>query len=137
MRTHTEYITFSTKKKIDFINITGEVEAALKKSGIKEGLILVSAMHITAAVYVNDNESGLIADIKEWLEKLAPSGKDYRHHQTGEDNGEAHLRALLLHHQVMAPVTNGQLDFGPWQQIFYAEFDGHRSKRVIVKIIGN
>ena len=136
MKHYTEYLVFNTKNRIEFINITRDVEETLRKSGIKEGMILISAMHITAAVYVNDNESGLISDIKEWLEKLAPSGMDYRHHLTGEDNGEAHLRSLILHHQVLAPVTAGKLDFGPWQQIFYAEFDGQRQKRVIVKIIG-
>jgi secondary thiamine-phosphate synthase enzyme len=136
MKSYVEYLTFNTKNKIDFINITDKVEEVLKKSAIKEGLILVSAMHITASVYVNDNESGLIEDIKEWLQKLAPKGPDYKHHRTGESNGDAHLKSLLLHHQVIAPVTNGALDFGPWQQIFYAEFDGQRKKKVIIKIIG-
>ncbi|MBU0692280.1 secondary thiamine-phosphate synthase enzyme YjbQ, partial [bacterium] len=115
--------------------ITREVEDAVRKSGIREGMVLVSAMHITAAVYVNDAESGLIEDIKEWLRGLAPT-KNYRHHQTGEDNGEAHLKNLILHHQVIVPVTNGKLDFGPWQQIYYAEFDGQRPKRIIVKVMG-
>jgi len=110
--------------------------AVLKKSGIREGMILVSAMHITAAIYVNDAESGLIEDIDEWLEKLAPTGPDYRHHRTGESNGDAHLKNLLMHHQVLIPVTDGKLDFGPWQQVYYAEFDGQRSKRVIVKVMG-
>jgi secondary thiamine-phosphate synthase enzyme len=137
MKSYVEYLTFNTKSKVEFINITGKVEVALKKSGIKEGLILVSAMHITASVYVNDNEGGLIEDIKEWLQKIAPKGPDYKHHGTGEDNGDAHLKSLLLHHQVITPVTNGALDFGPWQQIFYAEFDGCRKKRVIVKVIGD
>jgi secondary thiamine-phosphate synthase enzyme len=137
MKSYVEYLTFKTKNKIDFINITDKVEDALKKSGIKEGLILVSAMHITASVYVNDNESGLIEDIKEWLQKLAPKGPDYKHHRTGESNGDAHLKSLLIHHQVVAPVTIGALDFGPWQQIFYAEFDGQRKKKVIIKIIGD
>ena len=136
MKTHTEYLWFNTKKHRDFINITEEVEKALEKSQIKEGLILVSAMHITAGVYVNDAESGLIADIEEWLEKLAPFRRDYRHHQTGESNGDAHLKNLLIGHEVVVPVTNGKLDFGPWQQVYYAEFDGQRRKRVIVKIIG-
>ncbi len=112
------------------------VEKALKKSGIKEGMVLVSAMHITAGVYVNDAESGLIQDIDEWLEKLAPYNPHYRHHRTGEDNGDAHLKSLLIHHEVIIPVTEGNLDFGPWQQVYYAEFDGQRRKRVIIKIIG-
>ena len=136
MKSFVEYLAFNTKNKIDFINITDKVEAALQKSGIKEGLILVSAMHITASVYVNDNEGGLIEDIKEWLQKLTPKGPDYKHHRTGEDNGDAHLKSLLLHHQVMVPVTNGALDFGPWQQVYYAEFDGQRRKKVLIKAIG-
>jgi secondary thiamine-phosphate synthase enzyme len=136
MKSHTEYLWFNTKKQREFINITDEVEKALEKSQIKEGLILVSAMHITAGVYVNDAESGLIADIEEWLEKLAPFRHDYRHHHTGESNGDAHLKNLLIGHEVVLPVTSGKLDFGPWQQVYYAEFDGQRRKRVIIKIIG-
>jgi secondary thiamine-phosphate synthase enzyme len=136
MKSYVEYLTFNTKNKIEFINITDKVEEALRKSAIKDGLILVSAMHITASVYVNDDEGGLIEDIKEWLQKLAPKGPDYKHHRTGEVNGDAHLKSLLLHHQVVAPVTDGKLDFGPWQQVFYAEFDGGRKKRVIIKVIG-
>jgi secondary thiamine-phosphate synthase enzyme len=136
MKSHTEYLWFNTKKQREFINITEEVEKALEKSQIKEGLILVSAMHITAGVYVNDAESGLIADIEEWLEKLAPFRHDYRHHRTGESNGDAHLKNLLIGHEVVVPVTNGKLDFGPWQQVYYAEFDGQRRKRVIIKVIG-
>jgi len=136
MKSYTEYLWFNTKKQREFINITDEVEKALEKSQIKEGLILVSAMHITAGVYVNDAESGLIADIEEWLEKLAPFRRDYRHHHTGESNGDAHLKNLLIGHEVVVPVTNGKLDFGPWQQVYYAEFDGQRRKRVIIKIIG-
>lgn len=136
MKSHTEYLWFNTRKHREFINITGEVEKALAKSGVKEGLALVSAMHITAAVYVNDAESGLIADIEEWLEKLAPAGVDYRHHRTGETNGDAHLKSLLMHHEVIVPVTNGRLDLGPWQQIYYAEFDGQRRKRLVIKIVG-
>lgn len=135
MKSHTEYLTFQTSKREEFVCITRELDAILRKSGIQEGLMLVSAMHITAAVYVNDLEDGLIEDIKEWLRGLAPH-KDYRHHRTGEDNGEAHLKNLILHHQVILPVTQGRLDLGPWQQVFYAEFDGQRRKRVIVKIIG-
>lgn len=136
MKSHTEYLWFNTKKQREFINITGEVEKALEKSQIKEGLILVSAMHITAGVYVNDAESGLIGDIEEWLEKLAPFRHDYRHHRTGETNGDAHLKNLLIGHEVVVPVTNGKLDFGPWQQVYYAEFDGQRRKRVLIKVIG-
>jgi secondary thiamine-phosphate synthase enzyme len=136
MKFHTEYLTFKTKRQREYVNITREVEAALRKSGIREGMILVSAMHITAAVYVNDAEDGLIQDIDEWLERLAPTGPNYRHHRTGERNGDAHLKNLLMHHQVIVPVTDGKLDFGPWQQVYYAEFDGQRSKRVIIKVMG-
>ncbi|MGA3244437.1 MAG: secondary thiamine-phosphate synthase enzyme YjbQ [Bacteroidota bacterium] len=136
MKTSTEYLWFNTKKHRDYVNITPEVERILAKSGISEGMVLVSAMHITAAVYVNDAESGLIQDIDEWLEKLAPFNPDYRHHRTGESNGDSHLKSLLMHHEVIVPVTEGKLDFGPWQQIYYAEFDGQRRKRVIVKVMG-
>lgn len=136
MRFHTEYLTFHAKRHREYINITSQVEAALAKSGIQEGMVLVSAMHITAGVYVNDAEDGLIADIDEWLEKLAPFRRDYRHHQTGETNGDSHLKSLLVHHEVIVPVTQGKLDFGPWQQIYYAEFDGQRAKRVIIKVMG-
>jgi secondary thiamine-phosphate synthase enzyme len=136
MKSFTEYLWFNTKKHREYINITSEVEQILTKSGIKEGMILVSAMHITAGVYVNDAESGLIQDIDEWLEKLAPFNQDYRHHRTGESNGDSHLKSLLIHHEVIVPVTDGKLDFGPWQQIYYAEFDGQRRKRVIVKAMG-
>ncbi len=136
MKTLTEYLWFNTNDHRDNINITNDVERILAKSGIKEGMILVSAMHITAAVYVNDAEDGLIHDIDEWLEKLAPFRKDYRHHRTGETNGDSHLKSLLMHHEVIVPVTDGKLDFGPWQQIYYAEFDGQRKKRVIVKVMG-
>jgi secondary thiamine-phosphate synthase enzyme len=136
MRSHTEYLTFRTPKHREYVNITGEVERALTTSGIREGMILVSAMHITAGVWVNDAEDGLLADIDEWLEKLAPVRRDYRHHRTGESNGDSHLKSLLVHHQVIVPVTNGRLDLGPWQQIYYAEFDGQRAKRVILKVMG-
>ncbi len=136
MKSHTETLWFNTEKQREFINITPQVEAALQKSKIKEGLCLVTAMHITAGVWVNDDEIGLLADIEEWLQKLAPQGPHYRHHRTGETNGDAHLKSLLVHHQVVAPVTDGKLDFGPWQQIFYGEFDGQRKKRVLIKIIG-
>jgi secondary thiamine-phosphate synthase enzyme len=136
MKSSTEYLVFDTKKKRDYINITDRLEGILQRSGIREGIMLVSAMHITAGVYVNDAESGLIADIDEWLERLAPFRADYRHHRTGEDNGDAHLKNLMIGSQVMLPITKGAFDFGPWQQVYYAEFDGQRSKRVIVKIIG-
>ena len=136
MKFHTEYLWFNTKNHREYINITPEVEKALQKSGIKEGMILVSAMHITAAVYVNDAESGLISDIDEWLEKLAPFKQGYKHHRTGEDNGDSHLKSLLMHHEVIVPVTDGKLDFGPWQQVYYAEFDGQRRKRVLIKVMG-
>ncbi len=136
MKSYTEYLWFNTQTKRDFINITPQVESALRKSGIKEGFALVSAMHITAGVYVNDAESGLIQDIAEWLEKIAPEGPFYHHHHTGEDNGDAHLKSLLIGHEVIIPITEGRLDFGPWQQVYYAEFDGMRRKRVILKLIG-
>jgi secondary thiamine-phosphate synthase enzyme len=136
MKFHTEYLTFHTKKHREYINITQQVESILRRSGVKDGMILVSAMHITAGVYVNDAEDGLIQDIDAWLEGLAPFREDYKHHRTGEDNGDSHLKSLIIHHEVIVPVTNGKLDFGPWQQIYYAEFDGQRSKRVIVKVMG-
>lgn len=136
MKFHTEYLTFNTSKHREYIHITLQVEDALRKSGIREGMVLVSAMHITAGVYVNDHESGLIADIDEWLEGLAPFREDYRHHGTGEDNGDSHLKALLIHHEVILPVTDGKLDLGPWQRVFYAEFDGQRKKRLIIKVMG-
>jgi secondary thiamine-phosphate synthase enzyme len=136
MKTATEYRWFDTKRHREFVNITDVVAQIVEDSGIQEGMALVSAMHITAGVYVNDAEDGLIQDIEEWLEKLAPSGVDYRHHRTGETNGDAHLKSLLVHHQVIVPVTKGALDLGPWQQVYYAEFDGQRRKRVIIKVMG-
>ena len=136
MTTSTEYFWFNTKKRQEFIRITDEVAAAVKKSGVREGMVLVSAMHITAAVYVNDWESGLIEDFQVWLEKLAPAGLDYQHHQTGEDNADAHLKRTLMGHQVIVPITGGKLDLGPWEQVFYAEFDGQRKKRVVLKVMG-
>ncbi len=136
MKFHTEYLTFNTGQHRDYVHITPQVETILRNSGIKEGMVLVSAMHITAAIYVNDHEDGLIHDIDQWLEKLAPYRRDYRHHQTGEDNGDSHLKSLLLHHEVILPVTAGKLDLGPWQRVFYAEFDGQRRKKVIVKVMG-
>ena len=136
MKFATEYLWFNTKKHREYINITNEVEKVVEKSGIREGMVLVSAMHITASIYINDAESGIIQDIDEWLQKLAPEGVNYHHHRTGEVNGDAHLKNLLLHHQVIVPITNGRLDLGPWQQIYYAEFDGQRRKRVIIKAMG-
>ncbi|MBW2148776.1 MAG: YjbQ family protein [Deltaproteobacteria bacterium] len=136
MKFATKYLWFHTQRRREFINITHEVEKALHNSGIREGMILVSAMHITAGVWVNDAESGIIQDIEDMLERMAPQGVDYRHHQTGEDNGDAHLKSILVHHQVAVPVTEGRLDLGPWQQIYYAEFDGQRRKRVIIKVMG-
>jgi len=136
MKSFTEYMWFNTERKREIINITEEVQKIVEKSGIKEGFVLVSAMHVTAGVYVNDDESGIISDILDWLEQLAPERPDYRHHLTGETNADAHLKSLLIHHQVILPVTRGRLDLGPWQQVFYAEFDGQRRKRVIVKVIG-
>ena len=136
MKSDTEYLWFKTSKHREFINITDKVESLVRRSGIAEGFVLVSAMHITAGVYVNDAETGLIADIEEWLERLAPFRSDYLHHATGETNGDAHLKSLLVHHEVIVPITNGRLDLGPWQQVYYAEFDGQRRKRVIVKALG-
>jgi secondary thiamine-phosphate synthase enzyme len=133
---HTHYLEMHTRKRYEMVHITEEVQRIVGESGVEDGLCFVSPMHITAAIYVNDNESGLIEDISEWLERLAPARPEYRHHQTGEDNADAHLKALLLHHETTLPVTGGQLDLGTWQRIFYAEFDGQRAKRVIVKVLG-
>jgi secondary thiamine-phosphate synthase enzyme len=121
MLSRTEYLTFNTKKKREYLNITSDVEQAVQKSGVQEGMVLVSAMHITAGVYINDAEQGLIQDIDDWLERHAPFGPDYRHHRTGEDNGDAHLKNLMIGSQVLLPITNGKIDFGPWQQVYYAE----------------
>jgi secondary thiamine-phosphate synthase enzyme len=136
MKTLTEYLWFNTTAKQEFIRITDQVSAAVTRSGVAEGMVLVSAMHITSAVYVNDWEDGLIHDFQQWLEKLAPAGLPYRHHQTGEDNADAHLKRTIMGHQVMLPITAGKLDLGPWEQVFYAEFDGQRKKRVVVKVMG-
>jgi secondary thiamine-phosphate synthase enzyme len=136
MKSHTDYLWFDTKTRRDLINITPRIAEIVSAAGIREGLCLVSAMHITAAIWVNDHEQGLWQDFWEWVETLAPSGRDYQHHRTGEDNGDAHLKRTLVHHQVLLPVTEGQLDLGPWEQVFYAEFDGRRRKRVVVKVIG-
>ncbi|HLG20812.1 MAG TPA: secondary thiamine-phosphate synthase enzyme YjbQ [Bdellovibrionota bacterium] len=136
MKTLTEYLYFHTKKHREYIRITDPVEEIVRKSGVHEGFVLVSAMHITAGVYVNDAEDGLIADIDEWVEKLAPFRENYRHHRTGETNGDSHLKSLLIGHEVIVPITKGELDLGTWQQIYYAEFDGRRKKRLIVKVMG-
>ena len=136
MKVFTDYLWFNTKQRQEFVRITDNVAEIVARSGVKEGIVLVSAMHITAGVYVNDWENGLIHDFQEWLEKLAPSGLNYQHHQTGEDNADAHLKRTIMGHQVMLPITDGKLDLGPWEQVFYAEFDGRRKKRVVVKVMG-
>jgi secondary thiamine-phosphate synthase enzyme len=136
VNTHTEYLMFHTAKRRELVHLTPTLEKILAKSGIAEGFMLVSAMHITAGVFVNDDESGLHADIWRWLEELAPFREGYLHHKTGEDNGDAHLKSMLVHHEVIVPVTKGRLDLGTWQRVFYAEFDGQRDKRVIVKTMG-
>ena len=136
MKHLTEYLWFNTKERQDLVNITETVEALAKKSGVREGLCLISAMHITASIWVNDDEEGLWQDFWELLEQLVPFGKAYKHHHTGEDNGDAHLKRTLIGHQAVLPITKGKLDLGPWEQIFYAEFDGRRKKRVVVKILG-
>jgi secondary thiamine-phosphate synthase enzyme len=138
MKSYTEHLTYNTKRRREYINITETVENILNKSGIKEGLCLVNAMHITASVFINDNESGLIKDFDDFLEKLAPHEPtgNYRHNRTGEDNGDAHIKRTVMGREIVIAVTNGRLDFGPWEQIFYGEFDGMRPKRVLVKIIG-
>ena len=137
MKSHTEYLWINTDKRYEIVNITDKVEDELKKSGVKEGLCLINAMHITASVFINDNESGLHKDYLQWLEKLAPFSKDgYNHNLTGEDNGDAHLKRTIMGREVVVAITNGKLDFGPWERIFYGEFDGRRRKRVLIKIIG-
>jgi secondary thiamine-phosphate synthase enzyme len=136
VKCETEYLWFETEKPREYINITDDVAEVVERSGVADGFVLVSAMHITAGVYVNDAEPGIIRDLDEMLEKLAPSGRDYHHHQTGESNGDAHLKSLLVHHEVTVPITGHQLDLGPWQQIYYAEFDGQRKKRVVIKVMG-
>ena len=135
-RVTTEYLWFNTSQRQEFVRITDRIAEIVARSGIAEGVVLVSAMHITAGVWVNDAEDGLLADIEQWLEHLAPYDPHYQHHRTGESNGDAHLKSLLVHHQVIVPVTKGRLDLGPWQQVYYAEFDGRRKKRVIIKVLG-
>jgi secondary thiamine-phosphate synthase enzyme len=137
MSVYTQYLWFNTKNRQEFINITGSVKVAVNKSGIKEGLCLVNAMHITSSVFINDDESGLHEDLAFWLERLAPYGKDkYRHNLTGEDNADAHLKRTVMGREVVVAITKGEFDFGPWEQIFYGEFDGQRKKRALIKIIG-
>jgi thiamine phosphate synthase YjbQ (UPF0047 family) len=152
VKSHTAYMTFQTTRRREFVRVTEDVQAAVSESGVEEGMVLVSAMHITAGVWVNDDEPGIQEDALEWLDKLAPPSwrepandvaralmpdpGDYRHHRGGEDNGDAHLKNLLVHHQVILPVTAGRLDLGPWQQVFYTEFDGGRRKRLVIKVIG-
>jgi len=135
MKTYTEYLTINTKKEKEIVNITNQVEQAIQKSKVKEGICLVNSMHITSSIFINDEESGLKEDFMEWLEKLAPIG-DYKHHQTGEDNADAHLKRTIMGREVVIAITNGKLDFGPWEQIFYGEFDGKRNKRILIKILG-
>ncbi len=136
MKSYKEELWFNTKRRRELINITSQVAGAVRKSKIKEGFCLVNAMHITASVFINDNESGLHQDFEEWLENLAPYGKAYKHHLTGEDNGDAHLKRTIMGREVVVAITDGKLDFGPWEEIFYGEFDGQRRKRVLIKIIG-
>jgi secondary thiamine-phosphate synthase enzyme len=136
MTVHTDYLWFNTKRRKEILRITDEVAAIVRTSGVQDGTVLISAMHITAGVYVNDWEDGLIEDIQVWLERLAPVGVDYKHHQTGEDNADAHLKRTIMGHQVVLPITGGKLDLGPWEQVFYAEFDGQRKKRVVIKVMG-
>ena len=136
MKTHTEYLWFSTKSRREIINITAQVEQAIKKSGVQEGLCFVSSMHTTASILVNDDESGLHSDLLELMDGIAPQEKDYRHHATGEDNGNAHLKCMLLNQSTTIPVTKGQFDDGQWQRVFYAEWDGQRRKRVLIKVVG-
>ncbi len=136
MKTHTDYLYLTTKKEKEIVNITREVEAVVHASGVQEGMVLVNAMHITASIFINDEEPGLKEDFMRWLEKLAPVDPNYRHHQTGEDNADAHLKRTIMGREVVVAITKGQLDFGPWEQVFYGEFDGRRKKRIVVKVMG-
>jgi secondary thiamine-phosphate synthase enzyme len=136
LRWATDYLVMNTRHEREYVNITGDVEEIVRRSGVQEGLCLVSSMHITSGVFVNDDESGFREDLTQMLERVAPHGQDYAHHRTGETNGDAHLKNMLIGHQVTLPVTAGKLDLGPWEQVFYAEFDGRRRKRVVVKIVG-
>ena len=136
MKTFTKYLSMKTEKRIDFVNISSLVQDVVNESGIKDGLVLINPMHITASVFINDNESGLIQDFQEWLENLAPKKFDYKHHQTGEDNGFSHLWRTIMGRETSVAITDGKLDFGTWEQIFYGEFDGQRDKRILVKVLG-
>jgi secondary thiamine-phosphate synthase enzyme len=136
MKTHTEYLTINSNKQKEIINITHKIEEAIKKSGVKEGICLVNSMHITSSIFINDDEPGLHKDFMEWLEKISPEKSDYKHHQTGETNADAHLKRTIMGREVVIAITKGELDFGPWEAIFYGEFDGQRPKRVLIKIIG-
>ena len=136
MRSRTDYLWMNTRAHREYVNITDKVAESVAASGVKEGMVLVSAMHITAGVFVNDDEPGILQDLDDWLEGLAPFRQNYRHHRTGETNGDSHLKNILVHHQVILPITDGQLDLGPWQQVFYAEFDGQRRKKLIIKVMG-
>ena len=136
MKTYREELFFETKTRRAYLNITPQVEAAVQKSGVKEGLVLVNAMHITASVYINDDEQGLLQDYDAFLERLAPHSSTYQHNETGEDNADAHIKRQLMGREVVVAITNGRLDFGPWEQIFYGEFDGRRRKRVLIKVMG-
>ncbi|GAC1416156.1 MAG: secondary thiamine-phosphate synthase enzyme YjbQ [Candidatus Velthaea sp.] len=136
MIAYTEYLTVTTDRRYEIRDITSAVERVREAAGLNDGYVLVSTMHITSSVFVNDHESGLWSDIMTWVEKLAPAGLDYQHHQTGEDNGDAHLKRMLLGHQVLVPVTNGALDLGPWERVHYGEFDGQRPKRILMKALG-
>jgi secondary thiamine-phosphate synthase enzyme len=137
LKIHTEYLWMNTHQRKELVHITEQLQEILGRSGVTEGFMLVSAMHITSGVIVNDNEPGLHQDIMDWLEDLAPERPEYRHHMTGEDNGDAHLKRILVHHQAIIPITQGRLDLGPWERVFYAEFDGQRRKRVVVKVMGD
>jgi len=136
MKTYTDYLFMNTRNEREIVNITGEVGRAVANSGVKEGIVLVNAMHITSSVFINDEESGLKQDFMKWLEELAPNKPDYKHHQTGESNADAHLKRTIMGREVVVAITKGELDLGPWEQIFYGEFDGRRKKRVLVKVIG-
>lgn len=136
MKTYTDYLKINTKKRIDFVNITWEVKQIVEKSGVKEGFVLVNPLHITSSVFINDNEGGLLKDFEEWLEKLAPKDLDYKHHHTGEDNGWSHLWRTIMGREVVVGITNGKMDFGTWESIFYGEFDGQRDKKILIKVLG-
>jgi len=136
MKSHREELWFHTKSRRDYVNITSQVERVVEQSGVQEGLVLVNAMHITASIYINDDEKGLLQDYERFLERLVPHSADYQHNLTGEDNGDAHIKRQIMGREVVVAITSGALDFGPWEQIFYAEFDGGRRKRVLVKVIG-